>query len=194
MSTRTRLKNPNSTWRYASVTHVNYPESYSLSTEDWRYIHYRNGDEELYDTKADRYEWHNLAGNPQYAPTLKKLRAKAPKEFAPYVRPKDSALPELTFHHITTESAPVSKPDGNPFDIIFSNGYEVTVKLFRVGTGGELEPHDTIAPGEKVRQKARPGDVWLAAGPSGQSLGYFVVEDRSARAIILPESETNNKK
>jgi arylsulfatase A-like enzyme len=35
--------------------------NYSVVTEEWRYIHYVNGAEELYDLKNDPKEWYNLA-------------------------------------------------------------------------------------------------------------------------------------
>jgi iduronate 2-sulfatase len=38
-----------------------------VRTEGWRYIRYENGDEELYNEKADENEWTNLAGNPEFA-------------------------------------------------------------------------------------------------------------------------------
>ncbi len=40
-------------------------ESYSLRSQDWRYIRYENGKEELYRVSDDPHEWHNLAGRPE---------------------------------------------------------------------------------------------------------------------------------
>jgi hypothetical protein len=37
-----------------------------VRSESWRYIRYANGDEELYDERADPHEWTNLAANPKY--------------------------------------------------------------------------------------------------------------------------------
>lgn len=36
-------------------------QTYSYRTEDWRYIRYPNGREELYHHRSDPNEWHNLA-------------------------------------------------------------------------------------------------------------------------------------
>jgi hypothetical protein len=41
--------------------------NHTVRTEDWRYIRYENGDEELYHDADDPNEWTNLAANPQYA-------------------------------------------------------------------------------------------------------------------------------
>jgi choline-sulfatase len=38
--------------------------NHSVRTERWRYIHYADGTEELYDIKRDPNEWVNLAGSP----------------------------------------------------------------------------------------------------------------------------------
>jgi iduronate 2-sulfatase len=64
-------------------------ESYSLRSNDWRYIRYRNGKEELYHTAKDPYEWDNLAGSPEQVTRIKncreRLRARLP---APGVVPE----------------------------------------------------------------------------------------------------------
>ena len=49
-------------------------QSYALRSQQWRYIRYHNGDEELYDCLKDPYEWHNLAVRDEYAPILEKFR------------------------------------------------------------------------------------------------------------------------
>jgi arylsulfatase A-like enzyme len=74
------LKDSNADWKHTSVTYLGDAGSYGLSTENWRYIHYSNGDEELYDSAADRYEWTNLAAQPEHLAKLKELRAIAPLE------------------------------------------------------------------------------------------------------------------
>ena len=51
----------------------------------YRYIRYRNGDEELYDHRNDPYEWTNLAGDPHLTDVKKTLCAFLPKEDAPDV-------------------------------------------------------------------------------------------------------------
>lgn len=48
-------------------------QSYSVKSNEWRYIHYGNGREELYHSTVDPYEWHNLAENPNYQRIKKEM-------------------------------------------------------------------------------------------------------------------------
>jgi arylsulfatase A-like enzyme len=83
------LGDPQADWPYVSLTHLSEPGSYGLSTEHWRLLHYANGDEELYDSDADRYEWTNLALQAKHEKKRNELRALAPETFAAKVRPSD---------------------------------------------------------------------------------------------------------
>jgi len=68
------LENPQAEWTRPALTTFNYM-NHTLRTEQWRYIRYVDGDEELYDEQADHYEWRNLAANPdpKYAAVKKDL-------------------------------------------------------------------------------------------------------------------------
>ncbi|WP_257668535.1 hypothetical protein [Parapedobacter tibetensis] len=48
--------------------------NYAIRTARWRYIHYADGAEELYDHFTDANEWDNLASNGQYSTILDSLR------------------------------------------------------------------------------------------------------------------------
>ncbi|MEO0476944.1 MAG: sulfatase [Planctomycetota bacterium] len=58
------------------------PDSYAIVNQDWRYIRYDNGTEELYDVRNDPNEWTNLAGDPKRRSVIDELTGKAPKTFA----------------------------------------------------------------------------------------------------------------
>ncbi|MCZ6672903.1 MAG: sulfatase [Verrucomicrobia bacterium] len=58
------------------------PGAYAIINRDWRYIHYADGGEELYDVQKDPNEWYNLAGNPELSGIKSRLRNAAPKTFA----------------------------------------------------------------------------------------------------------------
>ena len=48
----------------------------AVINDDWRYIRYNDGFEELYDRQNDPHDWFNLAGNPEYKRVLEDFRAK----------------------------------------------------------------------------------------------------------------------
>jgi hypothetical protein len=60
------------------------PDNGSLRTNRWRYIHYSDGSEELYDLRENANEWVNLAGQASQRATLDSLR----ELLAPYLTPK----------------------------------------------------------------------------------------------------------
>ena len=178
------LRNPKAAWPHVSITHLGEPRSYGLSAERWRYLHYANGDEELYDIAADRYEWANLAAQPTHRAKLKELRALAPQKFAPRVPPKDESLPRLVWRPAEDAPAPPSKPDGPSFDVVFINRNKAPVKLHWMDRAGNPKLYGQIAAGKRKRQSTRPGAVWLITDSSDRPLGYFIVGDRTARAEI----------
>lgn len=76
------LSDPAAKWPHAATTFLGDVGSYGLSKDRWRYIHYADGGEELYDVAADRFEWHNLAAEAEHRPMLDALRALGPRQFA----------------------------------------------------------------------------------------------------------------
>lgn len=57
--------------------------NHSVRSERWRFIHYADGSEELYDMQNDPNEWTNLAGNPEFAKIVAQHRKWLPKIDAP---------------------------------------------------------------------------------------------------------------
>ncbi len=183
------LRNPEAAWNHVSLTHLGEPGSYGMSAQDWRYIHYANGDEELYDVKNDPHEWTNLAADSAHADKLAELRALAPTEFAPLVEPETGSLPALGWHPARDDQpTPPSKPDGASFDVIFINQRESPVELFWMDPKGNPRSYGTIPPGKEKRQQTRPGAVWKITSPdNGAALGHFEIGDRKARAVVPEE-------
>ena len=56
------LANPKASWNTPAVTTFGF-QNHAVRTEQWRYIRYADGSEELYDHSKDPYEWTNLAGS-----------------------------------------------------------------------------------------------------------------------------------
>lgn len=76
-SIKSLLADPASAWDTPAVTTYGR-NNHTVRTEGWRYIHYANGDEELYNETTDPYEWTNLAQDPQYAGTKAELAKHLP--------------------------------------------------------------------------------------------------------------------
>jgi arylsulfatase A-like enzyme len=60
--------------------------NYGVRDEEWRYIRYFDGSEELYSHRNDPDEWSNQASNPEFASVKKRLAASLPQTEAPLVR------------------------------------------------------------------------------------------------------------
>ncbi|MEZ6040608.1 MAG: sulfatase-like hydrolase/transferase [Planctomycetaceae bacterium] len=178
------LKEPQADWPHVSVTYLHVPESYGLSAERWRLVHYQDGTEELYDIQTDPYEWTNLIEDGQYAEQREQLRALAPKQFAPGPRPSVASLPSLKWNPLLQENVPASAPDGNTLDVVFINQTEAVVKLWSVNQQGIPLLTSEIQPSQEYRQPTRPGEVWLITDRDDRGVGYFRVGDRSARAVV----------
>ncbi|MEJ7604810.1 MAG: hypothetical protein WKF37_00725, partial [Bryobacteraceae bacterium] len=67
--------------------------NHAIRTEGWRYIRYKDGTEELYDSAKDPNEWTNLASDPKHAVTkagLKKWLPAHNEPDAPHVKDGDA--------------------------------------------------------------------------------------------------------
>lgn len=71
------LKNPAADWQSTAISYL-YDRYASIRTEQFRYIRYQDGQQELYDHTADPHEWKNVADDPEYADTLKQLNGRLP--------------------------------------------------------------------------------------------------------------------
>ncbi len=72
------LRDPGREWREAAVMTHGF-RNHAVRTEDWRYIQYRDGGEELYDEREDPLEWVNLAHDPETLATRSMLRGFLPQ-------------------------------------------------------------------------------------------------------------------
>ncbi len=185
------LKNPRSPdWQHLSVTYLSKPESYAISAETQRYIHYAGGGEELYDIAADPFEWKNLAIAPEFETVLKRFRQAAPQQFAERVEPSVESLVKLKWQLLGEEAAPRSKPDGSPFPVFFTNQSERNIELVWMDRKGGTKSYGEISPMQRKQQQTRPGAVWMIRdSKTKESLGYFRVGDRTAQALIPGERE-----
>ncbi|QBY04215.1 DUF4976 domain-containing protein [Thalassotalea sp. HSM 43] len=70
--------NPKALWHVAVIKdlpqHYVWKNTYSYRTERWRYIRYKDGQEELYDHESDPFEWHNLAADKNHQQQKQQLQ------------------------------------------------------------------------------------------------------------------------
>lgn len=71
------LKNPQVEWPSTGISYL-YDQYASIRTEKYRYIRYKEGQQELYDREKDPHEWKNEASNPDYANAVKELNEQLP--------------------------------------------------------------------------------------------------------------------
>ena len=76
------LKNPDARWPHVARSSFG-PGNVAIISEHYRYIHYNDGSEELYDRQADPHEWKSLAGNPEKKKVLERHRAQLPSSYHP---------------------------------------------------------------------------------------------------------------
>ena len=179
------LQDANTEWPHTAITHLDRPNNYGISGKRFRYIHYANGDEELYDIQADPFEWQNLAGQSEYVADLQRLKASAPEEFAAFVPAKITTdLPLLDWNKTTEATLPKSNPGELTFDIFFHNTSAQPVDIFRVDADGQQFPYGTLERGWFKPYQTKANQVWVIKDKRQNELGHFVVGQESARAII----------
>jgi arylsulfatase A-like enzyme len=76
--------------------------NHGVRSEDWRYIRYADGSEELYDMRKDPEEWTNLASDPEHAEVIAEHRRWLPKVDLPPA--PNSASRVLTYDPKTDEA------------------------------------------------------------------------------------------
>jgi choline-sulfatase len=86
-----QLKRPGTKRAWPAITTHN-PGNHSVRTNDWRYIRYADGSEELYDRRNDPNEWTNLAARPERAKLKTELAQWLPKTEKPHVPNSQSRI------------------------------------------------------------------------------------------------------
>jgi arylsulfatase A-like enzyme len=76
------LEDPNADWSLPAVSTRDIG-THAVISEEWRYIRYGNGNEELYDLSVDRNDWTNLAARSELASVKADLAAWLPAIEAP---------------------------------------------------------------------------------------------------------------
>ncbi len=78
-----QLRDAEAKRRPAVTTYL--PDNHAVVTENWRYIRYADGTDELYDRVKDPNEWDNITGESRYSSLKKRLAYWMPEKSAPHV-------------------------------------------------------------------------------------------------------------
>lgn len=76
------LRDPNHKWERPALM-TEGPGNHAVRSDRWRYIHYSDGSEELYDHENDSWEHQNLASETKYTDVLAQHRKWLPENEAP---------------------------------------------------------------------------------------------------------------
>lgn len=76
------LQDPDARWDKPAISTFGF-NNHSVRNEEYRYIRYSDGSEELYHTFADPNEWHNLIDDPSMRRVKRELARWIPQENAP---------------------------------------------------------------------------------------------------------------
>jgi hypothetical protein len=83
------LQDPTAKWPYPVIC-VYRPGNCAVRSEQWRYIRYSDGSEELYNHLSDPNEWTNLAVRAEYRAVISDHARWVPRVFAPPAPSKDA--------------------------------------------------------------------------------------------------------
>nr|WP_218280164.1 sulfatase/phosphatase domain-containing protein [Verrucomicrobium spinosum] len=112
-----QLKDARAPREFPAITTHNQ-NNHTIRTEQWRYIRYADGSEELYDETTDPNEWTNLAHDPGRAAVKQELARWLPKNNA-HAAP-GSASRVLTYDNgkPVWEDEAIEPDDDFPLDVL----------------------------------------------------------------------------
>ncbi len=137
------------------------PGAYAMINRDWRYIHYADNTEELYDVQADPNEWTNLASDHELDAVKARMRGSAPHTFAepgPRLNRRRHLVLEGERFHWDADRKPPVKPrrKGQPREKTVNAPLDL---VYRGSCQGEAEfrrdAHESSGPGDSASRSPR---------------------------------------
>ena len=112
-SLRPQLEDANAPRIWPAITTHNH-DNHSVRSEDWRYIRYADGSEELYDLRSDPNEHRNLAQDPAHAETMESQRRWLPALSVPPAPGSRHRILTWEDGEATWEGSPIDPEDPIP--------------------------------------------------------------------------------
>ena len=112
-SLRNLLKNVNAEKDQPAIC-SHGPGNHAIINEQWRYIHYADGSEELYNIVNDPDEWTNLAQIEGYEPIVEKMRASLTEKIVPPAEGSQVRLIELIDGKVLWQGEEIGPDDPVP--------------------------------------------------------------------------------
>jgi len=178
--------------------------NHAVKTQNFRYIHYEDGSEELYDILKDPNEWYNLAGEKKYGKTKSSLQKLLPKVNVHWA--------EASYYNANEYIESKRKGIGN---LIFmnqkfpgDNSYEKGVFLFGLflmlqswvvaQQAGTIYPHTIVfvSSNEEIYKAVEgvvPGDTLFLRDGIYRDIQLIVKRSGSAGAPVLLRAENPGK-
>ena len=183
------LKSPEAPWPHPVITHLGHPQNYAVSTQEWRYLHYRDGGEELYDITEDPYEWTNRVHDPACAEVLATMRAHAPTKMKP-VYENQPGLADFQsqgvvgLKKIENNQPPASRPGGKAVTVLIQNRNQFAVTLTPIDANGDPTDAWTMKGATQKLVETNAGQVWVCQNHKGLTLGYLQAGAKPVRLVI----------
>lgn len=181
------LENPAAPWPHAALTHLDHPQNYAISHEDWRYIHYRDGGEELYHISADPHEWTNLASQPAHAAKLREMRARAPRDIVPAHETQpgiNDFRADLQIPLTIGQDAPPSQSSTTLVTLLINNHRAKPIQLVLLDEKGAKLPPQAVPSASRYLLHTRTKQTCLVLDESGKVIGHLITPDQPARVAV----------
>ena len=108
-----QLKDARSPRKWPAITTHN-AGNHGIRSENWRFIQYADGSQELYDMRKDPNEWKNLAGDPKYQKVVKSHLKFLPRDDKPPAPGSRARILTMEKDHVIWQGEKVGPEDPIP--------------------------------------------------------------------------------
>ncbi|MDA7894735.1 hypothetical protein N9A98_04190 [Akkermansiaceae bacterium] len=180
------LKDPNLDWPHIALTQLRGPDAYALSGKDFRYIHYANNEEELYNISEDQYEHTNLAKNKEYEDILIKFREEGPSKGVPLRQKRQSnSVRKTPLVELDRKNKPLpSRKSSTRVPFAIKNSSSEHLQIFWINQQGQRKAFGKVHKASNRIMQSHVGHSWVIENEKGKFLGSVIIPKKGARITI----------